>query len=220
MTHRNVIRLFSGTMLAALVLGCGKDTPTDSGPFLEVTPINPGVLEGTTLQLTAKVGDDVVPVTWSSSNTAVATVSASGLVTGVAAGRAAATAALASDPTKLSSSSITVIFVQTLTSGTGITAASSGARGSTNLYKIVVPAGTSNLSVSLAGGSGDADLYMRQGTPPTVTSYDVTTTTCSSENGGNGELCDIPNPAAGTWFIALAVWDPYAGATLTPVITP
>jgi len=220
MTHRNVIRLFSGTMLAALVLGCGKDSPTDSGPFLEVSPINPGVLEGTTLQLTAKVGTDVVPVTWTSSNPAVATVSASGVVTGITAGRAAATAALASDPTKLSSSSITVIFVQTLVSGTGVAVASSGARGSTNLYKIVVPAGTTSLSVTLAGGTGDADLYMRQGTPPTVTSYATTSTTCASENGGNGENCTVPNPTAGTWFVALAVWDAYTGATLTPVITP
>jgi serine protease len=220
MTHRNVIRLFSGTMLAAFALGCGNDSPTDSGPFLEVSPINPGVLEGTTLQLAAKVGTDVVPVTWSSTNTAVATVSASGVVTGITAGRAAVTAALTSDPTKLSSSSITVIFVQTLVSGTGVAAASSGARGSTNLYKIVVPAGTTNLSVTLAGGSGDADVYMRQGTPPTVTSYTLTSSTCASENGGNGELCDIPSPTPGTWFIAVAVWDAYAGATLTPVITP
>lgn len=220
MTHRNVIRLFSGTMLAALALGCGKDYPTDSGPFLQVSPLNPGVLEGTTLQLTAKVGTDVAPVTWSTTNSAVATVSASGVVTGIAAGRAAVTAALASDPTKLSSSSITVIFVQTLVSGTGVAAASSGARGSTKLYKIVVPAGTTSLSVTLAGGSGDADLYMRQGTPPTVTSYALTSSTCASENGGNGENCTITSPTPGTWFIALAVWDAYAGATLTPVITP
>jgi serine protease len=170
--------------------------------------------------LTAKVGSDVAPVTWSTTNAAVATVSASGVVTGITAGRAAVTAALVSDPTKLSSSSITVIFVRTLVSGTGIAAASSGARGSTTLYKIVVPAGTTSLSVTLAGGTGDADLYMRQGTPPTVTSYDLTSSTCASENGGNGEDCTIPNPTPGTWFIALAVWDAYTGATLTPVITP
>lgn len=220
MTHRNVIRLFSGTMLAALALGCGKDTPTDAGPFLEVSPINPGILETASLQLTAKVGNDVVPVTWSSTNTAVATVSATGLVTGLVPGIAAVTAALVSDPTKLSSSSISVILVKVLTNGVGIAVASSGARGTTNVYKITVPAGTTNLSVTLAGGTGDADLYMNQGTPPTVTSYDLTSTTCSSENGGNGELCNIPNPTPGVWFIALAVWDAYAGATLTPVITP
>ncbi len=222
MTHRTVIRFFSGTLLAALVLGCGSDSnPTDAGPFFEVSPVFSGVLEGTTLQLSANVGGQTVPVTWSSSNTAVATVSATGLVTGLVEGRAAVTAALASDPTQLSSSSITVLFVETLTSGVAVTGISgTGARGSTNLYKIAVPAGTTSLSVTLSGGPGDVDLYMQQGTPPNIDSYDLTSSTCSSERGGNAENCTIANPVPGTWFIVLGLWDPYSAVTLTPAVTP
>lgn len=223
MTHRTVVRFFSGTLLAALVLGCGSDNkhPTDTGSFLKVTPPFKGLIEGSTVQLTATSGADTVPVTWSSNNTAVVTVSAGGLVTAVGAGMAAATATLVSDPAQLRSASFTVTSPPTLVSGTPVTSISStGARGTTKLYKIVVPAGATSLSVRLSGGTGDVDLYMQQGTPPTITSYDLTSSTCSSENGGNGEICTVVNPVPGIWFVLLGLWDPYAGVTLTPTITP
>jgi len=222
MTHRNVIRLFSGTMLAALALGCGKDTPSGpDGPFLDVTPLFKGLLEGSTQQVTATMGGTPVAVTWASSNTAVITVSATGLVTAVGAGNAAATATLTSDPTKLRSASFTVTSPPLLVSGTPKTGiAGTGARGTQTLYKIVVPTGATSLSITLSGGTGDVDLYMQQGTPPGIVSYNTTSTTCSSENGGNSESCVIPNPTPGTWFVMLALWDPYSGVTLTPTVTP
>jgi hypothetical protein len=223
MTHRTVIRLFSSVLLAGLILGCGDDNPSaPAGPFLRVTdPGFFGLLEGSTQQLDATIDGVPATVTWSSSNTAVITVTPAGLVTAVGAGNAAATAALSSDPTVLSSASFTVTSPPTLVSGTAVTAVSgTGARGTQRLWKIIVPAGAASLSITLAGGTGDVDLYMQQGTPPDIASYDVTSTTCSSENGGNGESCTIPSPAAGTWFVMLALWDPYAGVTLTPVITP
>jgi hypothetical protein len=205
-----------------MILGCGSDSSTaPSGPFLEVTPLFTGLVEGSTLQLAASLGGDDVPVTWTSSNLAVATVTPAGLVKAVGAGSAAATAALDSDPTQLRSVSITVTSPPLLTSGTNVTAISgTGARGTVKLYKIVVPAGATSLSVTLSGGTGDVDLYLQQGTPPTVTSYDLTSTTCASENGGNGEACVVPNPAPGTGFVGLGLWDPYAGVTLTPKVLP
>jgi pre-peptidase/Big-like domain-containing protein len=217
MTHRNVIRLFSGTLIGALVLGCGSDNhPTDTGPFLEVTPLFSGLLEGSTEQVTATMDGAAVPVTWSSNNTAVITVSATGLVTAVGAGNAAATATLTSDPTKKRSASFTVVSPPTLTSGVPVTGlASSAARGTTRLWKIVVPAGKTSLTVTLAGGTGDVDLYIKQGTPPTFTSY-----ACASENGGNNETCTITNPTAGTWFVMLGLWDAYTGVTLTATVAP
>jgi uncharacterized protein YjdB len=70
------------------------------GPVASVTvaPQNPSVREGATLQLTATTRDAsgaVVTgrmVTWTSSNTAIATVSGTGMVTGVAPGTATITA--------------------------------------------------------------------------------------------------------------------------------
>ena len=218
MIHRTVIRLCSSALLAAFVLGCGDDEPTaPSGPFLEVTdPGYFGLLEASTKQLEATLNGEPAQVTWASSNTAVITVSPTGLVTAVGAGQAAATATLVSDPTQMRSASFTVTSPPTLTSGTNVTSISgTGARGTTRLYKIVVPAGATSLSISLSGGTGDVDLFIKQGAVPTNTDYD-----CSSENGGNSENCTVANPAAGTWFVMLYLWDPYSGVTLTPLIVP
>jgi hypothetical protein len=217
MTHRTVIRFFSGALLMALVLGCGDDEPTaPSGPFLTVAPLFRGMIEGTTQQLTATINGEPVAVTWASSNTAVITVTPAGLVTAVGAGRAAATATLVSDPTQLRSASLEVTSPPLLTSGTNVAVpAGTGARGTQRLYKIVVPTGATSLSISLSGGTGDVDLFIQEGSPPSNTVYD-----CSSENGGNSENCTIANPTPGTWFVMLYLWDPYAGVTLTPVVTP
>jgi len=123
---------------------------------------------------------------------------------------------MTSDAARLRSASVTVTAPPTLTSGVAVTGLSStAARGSTRLWKIIVPAGKTNLSVTLSGGTGDVDLYIRQGTPPTVSSF-----ACASENGGNNELCSVNNPAAGTWYVMLGLWDPYSGVTLRATVTP
>lgn len=234
MIHRTVIRLFSGTLLAALVLGCGgDDLPTDpEGPFLEVTPSFQGIDEGESVQLTATLGGEVVPVTWESNNPAKATVSATGLVTGVDAcvgepvttppcgsGFVAITATTTSGEVRLRSASITVLKLQGigLTSGTPVTGlSSSGARGSGVLYRIFVPTGATSLTVTFLGGTGDGDIYVQRQTPPD-NSGDAT---CVSWNGGNDEECVIANPASGTWYILIDLWDPYAGVTLTATLAP
>ena len=43
---------------------------------------------------------------------------------------------------------------------------------------------------------------------------------CASFNAGNTELCSEPSPTAGTWYVLLELWDPYAGVTLTATVTP
>jgi serine protease len=113
------------------------------------------------------------------------------------------------------SASITVVAVPALTSGTGVTVSGSGARGSQQFRKIIVPAGMSNLEVTIRGGSGDVDLYVSRGGVPTTSNFG-----CRSWNGGNTEDCNFPNPVAGTYFIMLDLWDPYAGARLTATYTP
>ena len=74
------------------------------------TPTSPLFL-GQTQQLSATVTADAglaTTVNWSSSNTTVATVSASGVVTGVSAGSTSITAAAIADPTKSASVSLSV----------------------------------------------------------------------------------------------------------------
>jgi microbial collagenase len=178
-----------------------------------VTPAFRGVPETDTIRLSATFNGQPVTVTWESQDATIATVSATGLVTALKPGFTAITARTSDQQTR--SASITVIAVPTLTSGTAVTISGTGARGTQGFRKIAVPAGATNLRVTITGGSGDVDLYVRHGAVPTTTNN-----ACASENAGNVETCNIANPAAGTWFLLLYLWDPYAGATLTATVTP
>src|SRR6185295_14564760 len=60
----------------------------------------------------------------------------------------------------------------------------SGATGSQQFFKIDVPAGQTTLTVTITGGSGDADLYTRFGSRPTLSTYD-----CRPYKTGNAETC-------------------------------
>ena len=104
--HRTIIRLSAALASVALVWACGGDSPT-APPAPEparpttvtVSPATaPLTALGATVQLMAEVRDQNAgvmagaTVTWSSSDTSVATVNASGLVTGVGEGMATITA--------------------------------------------------------------------------------------------------------------------------------
>ena len=86
----------------------------------------------------------------------------------------------------------------------------SGATGEQAFWSLAVPAGQSSLSFSIAGGTGDADLYVQSGTKPTLTSY-----SCRPYLNGNSETCAFSNPVAGTWWAMLNGYAAYAGAALT-----
>src|SRR5689334_12156495 len=61
--------------------------------------------------------------------------------------------------------------VVTLTQGVPVTGLA-GSRGAQLGFQIDVPAGSTQLTFRLSGGTGDADLYVRFGAPPTTGSYD------------------------------------------------
>ena len=95
-----------------------------------------------------------------------------------------------------------------LDNGVGISV--SGVQGSSNYFYIDVPAGAADLNIDLAGGSGDADLYVSQGSKPTLNSYQ-----CRPYKGGNNESCSFSSPAEGRWYVMLQGYSAYSGATLT-----
>jgi uncharacterized protein YjdB len=128
-----MLRPIGRSTLLALVLvgapGCG-DTNTGglvvSGPpvaSVVVTPVTRTIFEGGTAQLTANVFDSdgaqirSAQVRWESSNTNVASVSSSGLVTGVSAGAAVVTATASAGGSEASGSS--AITVEAEPSGQG-----------------------------------------------------------------------------------------------------
>ena len=86
----------------------------------------------------------------------------------------------------------------------------SGSTGTELRYTINVPAGASNLNIAIAGGSGDADLYVRFGSAPTTSSYD-----CRPYAGGNNESCPVASPQAGTYHVMVRGYSAFSGVTLT-----
>jgi len=81
--------------------------------------------------------------------------------------------------------------------------------GDQDLYRIDVPAGQDLLTVSISGGTGDCDLYVKRGSKPTTGSYDY-----APFLKGNDETVEVINPAADTWYILLHASEAYAGVTL------
>ncbi|MCL5279681.1 MAG: PPC domain-containing protein [Planctomycetes bacterium] len=101
-----------------------------------------------------------------------------------------------------------------LTNGVPI-AGLSGDAGSQVDYKIVVPPGQGELEISISGGTGDCDLYVRYDQPPTYSAYDY-----RPYVWGNNETVTITNPAAGSWYIMLRGRNAYSGVTLIASYEP
>jgi len=75
--------------------------------------------------------------------------------------------------------------------------------------------GYADLSVTISGGNGDADLYVTHGRQSTSSSYD-----CRPYKNGNNETCNLPEPAKGTWYIDIYGYYASSGVTLNVKATP
>ena len=97
-----------------------------------------------------------------------------------------------------------------LCNGIAVTGLSAGTGLQTQTYRLVVPAGATNLKFVTAGGTGDADLFVKFGSAPTTSSYD-----CRPYMGGNAETCTITNVQPGTYFVMLRAFSTFSGVSLT-----
>jgi hypothetical protein len=87
----------------------------------------------------------------------------------------------------------------------------SGSSGSWRNYSVTVPSDARTLVVKIAGGSGDADLYVRKGSAPTTSSYN-----CRPYTSGNNETCSFSSSVGGaTWYIGIRGYTSYSGVRLT-----
>jgi len=86
----------------------------------------------------------------------------------------------------------------------------SGASGSVVNYSVSAAAGT--LTVTMSGGTGDADLYVRRGSVPTTTAY-----TCRPYLNGNNETCTISVSSAATYYIQIRGYSAYSNVALKAV---
>jgi lysyl endopeptidase len=82
-------------------------------------------------------------------------------------------------------------------------------------YMFNVPAGATNLKFVSAGGTGDADMYVKFGSGPTDSVYD-----CRPYTSGNNETCSIANIQAGTYYVRLKAYTTFSGVSLTASYTP
>ncbi|MBM3842946.1 MAG: hypothetical protein FJ397_06730 [Verrucomicrobia bacterium] len=182
-----------------------------------IAPTSATVTVGGTQQLTATTRDasgNVLTgrtVTWTSSNTGVATVSTTGLVTAVAAGSATISA------TSEGRSGTAAITVHVSTSCSTANPPSDGQLLCTSL-NYLLPTTTSattreyllsrttstSFTVTLTGGTGDADLYILNPAGSTV---------CSSITAGNNDSCTVTG-SVGTWRIRVYAYSSYSGVTL------
>jgi vibriolysin len=84
----------------------------------------------------------------------------------------------------------------------------SGARSSNTNYSYVTPSGATAMKFELAGGTGDADLYVRYGSAPTTTTYD-----CRSAGATSDESCVINGAKQGTYYVLIKGYSAYSGVT-------
>lgn len=162
----------------------------------------PHAPSGTVLDTTGRT------VEFESSDTTIATVSATGVVTAVALGKATITGTVDGE-----SGTVNVEVLPQLTSGTAIVTGTVPADGSV-FWVIDVPAGATELSVVTSGGSGDPDIFLYD---PTGEEVD------DSQRSGPGEQVRITNPTPGRYKFELYAWGPAgpaAGTTVTATVTP
>ncbi|WP_460759894.1 M4 family metallopeptidase [Lysobacter fragariae] len=92
----------------------------------------------------------------------------------------------------------------------GVTVTGIGAStGGYAKYKLDVPAGATNLTFTISGGTGDADMYVKFGSAPTDTVYD-----CRPYVSGNAETCTFAAPSAGTYYVNLKAYSTFSGVSL------
>jgi len=79
----------------------------------------------------------------------------------------------------------------------------------TTTYRLNVPANATDLVITISGGTGDADLYVRHGVEPELKTF-----TCRPYKWGNNETCSISKPDAGDWYIMLQAYSNFADVSL------
>ncbi|MBL8297561.1 MAG: S8 family serine peptidase [Rhodanobacteraceae bacterium] len=83
-------------------------------------------------------------------------------------------------------------------------------------YAMAVPFGVKDLKITLEGGSGDADLYVRFGLPPMPNSQQD----CKSAGGNNNESCNFGLPSAGIYYIKLLAYRGFSDVKLKASFSP
>lgn len=85
-----------------------------------------------------------------------------------------------------------------------------GSTGQAFEFQITLEPGATDLFVYIDGASGDADLYLRQGSAPTLNTWD-----CRPWSIGSNEQCSVSNPEPGIYHGMVYAYSSYSGVNLT-----
>lgn len=96
-----------------------------------------------------------------------------------------------------------------LTKGVTVTGINQPTAGQAVNYTLVVPAGSTNVTFTMSGGTGDADMYVKLGSAPTDSSYD-----CRPYKSGNAETCTFASSTGGTYYVRLKAYSAFSGVSL------
>jgi hypothetical protein len=98
------------------------------------------------------------------------------------------------------------ILLQNGVAKTGI----SGTNKQQLFYTLEVPAGADNLKFVSSRGRGDADIYVKYGSKPTLRRYD-----CKGDDSNrSNETCNISNVRAGTYHVMVQAYSAISGVSL------
>ncbi|QAT87869.1 matrix-associated zinc metalloprotease FibA [Corallococcus coralloides] len=86
-----------------------------------------------------------------------------------------------------------------------------GTSGSKVYYSVTIPEGATDVTFTMSGGTGDADLYVRKNNAPTDSLYD-----CRPYKSGNAETCTFATSGAkGIWYVMIKGFTSYTGTSLS-----
>lgn len=76
-------------------------------------------------------------------------------------------------------------------------------------YYMIVPSGATTVTFTMSGGIGDADLYVKAGSPPTISSYD-----CRPYTSGNNEVCESSTSGGEVHYAMVRGYRAFSGVSL------
>jgi hypothetical protein len=82
------------------------------------------------------------------------------------------------------------------------------------VYAVQTFTGTTNLTVTTSGGSGNPDLYVKFGSVPSTSSYN-----CRSTSSGTSETCSLGNPSVGLWYVLVHPTSSFSNVTVQANVT-
>jgi hypothetical protein len=195
---KKAILYFSVLFIALCAMECEPDPVPVTG--VKVTPSSVSMVINTTRQLTAEVEPANVvdnTVTWSTSNAAVATVSATGLVTAKMVGTATITATILEGGYK---STCTVTVTATAIAVTGVTlnktSMSLAVNGTETLTATVTPSNATNKNVTWSSNNSGVATVSTNGLV-TAKVAGTATITVTTQDGGKTAQCTVTVTSGG-----------------------